>query len=158
MALSSSLLQHHLDTGQMYDRAKLTERQVAGIRYITCMDPHVGAGVEYRPNTARLLRLLFSACIMLTAESSHDLHPNSLIAPPSGATSMEPLVMGLMALQGAICLQLLEPGSYAMFESGARGVASRLVQATLFSPQLGQKSICSYGSTFLLQLHNETYP
>ena len=50
------ILQHHLDTGIMYDRVKLVEKLVTGIRYVACLDPPAGRGIPYRPNTARLIR------------------------------------------------------------------------------------------------------
>ena len=128
-----ALLQHHLDTGQMYDRAKLLERQVTGIRYIACMDPSVGAGVDYRPNTARLLRHFSVHAVSAPPEDEiHAIYTQVLSSHLLecyfyGAAAAD----GVNSAGGDLAASARTTGSYAMFESGARGVGARLVQATL---------------------------
>ena len=140
-----TLIQHHLDTGIMYDRIHLTEKQVTGIRYSACLDPSAGSGVGYRPDTARLLRH-FSVHSMSRPSNeqivdifTHVMSSHLLECYFYGAAAAEAAAsnssssggVGPLGALSAAGANSRSSGSYAMFESGAHGVGLRLVQATM---------------------------
>ena len=125
-----TLIQHHLDTGIMYDRVKLVEKLVTGIRYVACLDPSAGRGIPYRPNTARLIRH-FSVHALSQPVDEQTI---TIFTQILSSHLLECYFYGTssgMHGDGSDTAAARSSGSYAMFESGARGVGLRLVQATV---------------------------
>jgi dynein heavy chain, axonemal len=125
-----ALIQHHLDTGAMYDRVKLIKKYVTGIRYVACLDPSAGQGIPYRPNTARLIRH-FS---VHSLNQPSDEQMTAIFTQVLSSHLLECYFYGTsftMHGDGNDNTNARSSGSYAMFESGAHGVGLRLVQATI---------------------------
>ena len=124
-----TLLQHHLDTGIMYDRVKLVEKQVQGVRYVACLDPSAGQGIPYRPSTARLIRHFAVHSLSQPA----DEQTVAIFTQILSSHLLECYFYGAASsMQGdGNNAAARSSGSYAMFETGAHGVGMRLVQATV---------------------------